>query len=115
MKFRNPWIDPRIADARLEDAQAYLSRRGWKLSGPASNPELLRYDREEDEKAPTLFVPMRVESGPGLGWMIDLVADLARYEDRWAVAVLSDILQQPADLVSANGPTVSQTAQPAPK
>lgn len=110
MKFRNPWIDPRIVHARPEDAQAYLIRHGWKQVGPATAPELLRYEMEEDENAPTMFVPLRVDSGPGLQWMIDLVADLAQFEDRWAVAILDDILQPSADLVPANGPTVPMKA-----
>jgi hypothetical protein len=115
MKFRNPWIDPRIVQVRPEDAQAYLTRHGWKLVGPASNPDLLRYEVEANESTPTLFVPVRVDSGPALQWMIDLVADLAHFEDRWAVDVLHDILQHPADSVAANGPAVPTTAEPAPK
>jgi hypothetical protein len=46
MKFRNPWIDPRITEARPDDAQAYLTGRGWKLVGPAADPSLLRYQIE---------------------------------------------------------------------
>jgi hypothetical protein len=115
MKFRNPWIDPRILQARTEAAQAYLTRHGWKLVGPAADPSLLRYEIEGDENTPTLFVPIRVDSGPGLQWMIDLVADLARFEDRWAVDVLHDILQQPADSAATNGPAVPAQAEPAPK
>jgi hypothetical protein len=115
MKFRNPWIDPRIAQARPEDAQAYLTSRGWKLVGPATNPELLRYEIEGNENAPTMFVPIRVGSGPALQWMIDLVADLAHFEDRWAADVLHDILRQPADGAPANGPAVPKTAEAAPR
>jgi len=97
MKFRNVWIDPRIVQARPEDAQAYLTRHGWKLVGPATNPALLRYEIEENENAPTVFMPIRVDAGPALEWMIELVADLARFEERWAVDVLNDMLRQPAD------------------
>lgn len=104
MKFRNPWIDPRIEETRPEDAQAYLKRTGWRLDGPATNPLLLRYDRaEENSDAPTLFVPIEIDNGAALQWMIDLVADLARFEDRWAVDVLADILRQSEKAPSANG------------
>jgi hypothetical protein len=115
MKFRNPWIDPRIVQARPEDAQAYLTRHGWKLIGPASDPELLRYEIEGNENTPTLFVPVRTGSGPALQWMIDLVADLAHFENRWAVDVLHDILRQPTDSAAANGPTVPTKAETAPR
>jgi hypothetical protein len=96
MKFRNPWIDPRIVQLRPEEVQAYLTQHGWKPVGPAENPDLLRYEVEANAEAPTLFVPVRVDSGPALQWLIDLVADLARFEDRWAVAVLQDLFSQPA-------------------
>jgi hypothetical protein len=112
---RNPWVDPRIVQARPEDAQAYLTRHGWKLVGPASDPELLRYEIEGNENAPTVFVPTRVGPGAGLQWMIDLVADLARFEDRWAVDVLQDILLQPAESAGGNGLPVPTQAEPAPR
>src|SRR5205085_10031601 len=38
MKFRNPWIDPRIVQARPESARAYLLCHGWKSPGPAVKP-----------------------------------------------------------------------------
>lgn len=114
MKFRNPWIDPRIIQARPEDAQAYLKQHGWKLVGPATDPSLLRYEIEGDDNTPTLFVPIRTDSGSGLQWMIDLVADLARIENRWAVDVLHDMLRQPADATAANGPSVPAMGEPAP-
>ena len=42
------------------------------------------------------------------------VADLARFEDRWAVAVLHDMFQQATgEPVSANGPNQQTTAEPA--
>jgi hypothetical protein len=115
MRFRNPWIDPRVSQARPEDAQAYLARQGWELVGPASDPQLLRYEIKGDENAPTVFVPVRVDSGPGLQWMIDLVADLARFEGRWAVDVLADILREPAPAAAANGPAGPAKAEPAPR
>jgi hypothetical protein len=115
MKFRNPWIDPRIVHARPEDAQAYLARRGWTLVGPASDPELLRYEFRGNDNAPTLFVPVRVASGAAVQWMVDLVADLAHFEDRWAVDVLSDLLRGPAEGVPANGPSLPAKAETASK
>jgi hypothetical protein len=108
MKFRNPWIDPRVAQVRPEDAQTYLTRHGWTLIGPASNSELLRYEIEGNEQAPTVFVPIRADSGAAQQGMIDLIADLACFEDRWAVDVLHDILRQSAEAVAANGPAVGR-------
>lgn len=115
MKFRNPWIDPRIVQARPEAAQAYLRTHGWKLLGPAANPMLLLFEGPGDgTDAPAVLVPVQLDDGPMLQRMIDLVADLARFEDRWAVDVLRDILQQPAESAT-NGPGVPAKSEPAPR
>jgi hypothetical protein len=93
VKFRNPWVDPRVAQARPEQVQAYLSLRGWKELGPACDPRLLRYERADgNEDAPTLFLPRVVDDGPSLQWMIELIEELALFEDRWATAVIQEIL-----------------------
>src|SRR5438477_10802415 len=93
MKFRNPWIDPRVLRLRPEQVRGYLAGRGWKEVGPAADPNLLRYEIEGNEDAPTLFVPVRADDGPGLQSMIELVGDLARFEDRWAADVVADMLR----------------------
>ena len=103
MKFRNPWIDPRIVQVRPEDAQAYLARLGWHLAGPGANPNLLLFDPPPDkEDGPTFMVPVRVDQGPALQWMIDLVTELAVWQDRYAGDVLTDILQH-AGAAEPNG------------
>ena len=64
MKFRSPWVDPRV---RPEQVHAYLGARGWKEVGPAGDPHLLRYERTDGgEDDPTLFVPRKVDDGTGL-------------------------------------------------
>ena len=87
MKFHNPWIDPRIVQVQPEDAKAYLRRRGWKSLGPALNPLLETFEGPaHGPETPMVLVPLAVDQGPLLQRMIDLVSDLARLEDRWAVA-----------------------------
>jgi hypothetical protein len=111
MKLRNPWIDPRVAQLRPESVQAYLLCHGWKSLGPAGDPHLLRFERaEEDEDAPTVFVPLQSDDGPGLQWMIDLVGALAVWEHRFAGDVLTDILQH-ADGGPPNGAPPEQPRQ----
>jgi hypothetical protein len=109
MKFRNPWIDPRVVQVRPEQAQAYLSRHGWRNIGRATDPHLLRYERADgSEEDPTLFVPVQADGGPALQWMVELIEELARFEDRWATAVLGDILQQAGE----EGPAETVRNQP---
>ncbi len=116
MKFRNPWIDPRIVQAKPEAAQAYLLAHGWKLVGPAANPALLMFERPDTEAAPpTVLVPVQLDEGPMLQRMIDLVADLGSFEDRWAADVLRDILAQSAEGKAANGQSVPRPAEHSPK
>jgi hypothetical protein len=98
MTFRNPWIDPRVAQVSPEGVRDYLERSGWKFVGPATNPALSRYEvADGDESAPTLFVPVQGDQGPALQWMIELVGDLASWQGRYAGDVLTDILRGRAD------------------
>jgi hypothetical protein len=93
MKLRNPWIDPRVLRVRPEEARAYLDRKGWKLVGPAENPALLLFDPPEGNgDHPGVLLPLRAEQGPEVQWLIDLITDLARFEDRYAGDVISEIL-----------------------
>ncbi len=115
MKFRNPWIDPRIADLRPAGARAYLLHRGWKSLGPAENPVLEMFEAPAvADDTPTVLVPLQVDEGPLLQRMIELVGDLARLEDRWAVEVLNDLLQF-GNGSTANGPAAEQRAQSVPQ
>jgi hypothetical protein len=91
MKFRNPWIDPRVADLRPETLQAYLTRHGWKEIGPAENARLMRYETS-DANAPTLFVPLQTGDGAAVQWMIELIGSLATWEGRFTGDLLSDLL-----------------------
>jgi hypothetical protein len=108
MKFRNPWIDPRVADLQPEAVRAYLARHGWKEIGPAENPQLVRYETGGAD-APTLFLPVRADGGASVQWMIELVGDLATWEGRFAGDVLSDIMPDSKER-GANG----AASRPAP-
>jgi hypothetical protein len=107
MKLRDPWVDPRILQVTSADAQRYLLRRGWKSLGPAeSNVEMLLFDGpSEEEGNPLIGIPVRTEQGPEVQRLIEAVTEIARFEDRYAGDVLSDILQPPpqSDLQATNG------------
>jgi hypothetical protein len=96
MKFRNPWIDPRILQVRSSAAQAYLRQHGWNLLGPAEdNPDLLLFDGPgEGDANPIALVPRSTDQGPDLQRLIDLLTELARFEGRYAGDVLTDILRE---------------------
>ncbi len=113
MTFRNPWIDPRVAHLPPEAVEAYLLAHGWKRVGPAANPALILFEiAGAGEGSLTVLLPRQVTDGASVQRMIDVVADLARHEDRWAVDVLSDMLRQhPAPAV--NGPAAQAQVEPA--
>jgi hypothetical protein len=108
MKFRNPWIDPRIVHLDPAQARAYLARRGWKSLGPAANPILEMFEGPgEGDDTPSVLVPRENDEGPMLQRMIELVGEVAHFEDRFAVDVLNEMLQ-PAAGSPVNGPAVQQ-------
>ncbi len=104
MKFRNPWIDPRIVQLRPEQARAYLLQRGWKSLGPAANPDLVLFEGPGDAaEGPTILLPLQTDQGALLQRMIDLVGELAQFEGRYAGHVLDDLLTQRRE-EGPNGP-----------
>jgi hypothetical protein len=110
MKIRNPWIDPRVAQVRSSDAQAYLRRRGWKEL-PPEQPNLLPFEApDEQEDAPLVSVPLLEQARDYPQRVIELITEIALTEGRLAVAVLEEILGHPAD---ANGQGEGATARPA--
>jgi hypothetical protein len=116
MKFRNPWIDPRILQLRPEAVQAYLLSHGWEYLGPAMVPELLMFDTPEPRgEKPNVLLPLKLDDGALVQRMIELVGDVAVHEDRWAVEVLDEMLRQPVDSAASNGPATPKQAEPARK
>jgi hypothetical protein len=116
MKFRNPWIDPRIVQLDPEAVRSYLLSHGWTYLGPAEVPDLLMFDTPEPRgDKPNVLLPLKLEHGHQVQRMVDLVGEVALYEDRWAVDVLNDMLRQPVEGAPANGPTLSAKAEPSPR
>jgi hypothetical protein len=116
MKFRDPWIDPRILQVRPEAVRAYLLGHGWEHLGPAVVPDMLMFDTPQPRgDKPNVLLPLELEHGHQVQRMIELVGDVALYEGRWAVDVLNDMLRQPVDSAPSNGPAVPAKAERAPK
>jgi hypothetical protein len=116
MKFRNPWIDPRIMQVCPNAVRAYLLSHGWEYLGPAAVPDFLMFDTPEPRgDKPNVLLPLKMEHGPQVQRMVELVGDVALYEDRWAVDVLNDMLRQSVDPAPANGPAMPTRAETASK
>jgi hypothetical protein len=117
MKFRNPWIDPRIVQVRPEAVQAYLLSKGWQYLGRAeAAPYMLMFDTPQPrEDKPNVLLPLKWDYGSDLQRLIDLVSEVALHEDRWAVDVLADMLRQPVESVPANRAGLPVSAESAPQ
>jgi hypothetical protein len=106
------WIDPRVAQVRVDAVRSYMLQHGWTLQ-PFPGPELLVFGGQMDDdgepielvlpsKETMLDYRMRVE---------DLIGALGVLEDRYAGDVLNDILQAGA---SAPAPTNGAAAPVTP-
>jgi hypothetical protein len=116
MKFRDPWIDPRILQVQPEAVRAYLLAHGWEYLGPATVPDMLLFDTPEPRAdKPNVLLPLKLEHGSQIQRLIELVTEVALHEDRWAVDVLSDMLRQPATAAPANGPAAPARTETSPK
>lgn len=116
MKFRNPWIDPRILQVRPEAVRAYLLSHRWLYLGPADMPDMLMFDTPQprDDK-PNVILPLKLGHGSQVQRLIELISEVALYEDRYAGDVLTDMLRQPVESVPAEGPVVPLLIEPTPK
>ena len=114
MKFLNPWIDPRIERVRKAALESYLARRGWlQLSDSQTN--FVSFEKPaSDNFGPIVNVPQLEHARDYVQRVIEVVSDLARAEDRYAVEVLDDILVEtgsPEDKPT-HGPAIEPTSAP---
>lgn len=114
MKFRNPWIDPRITQVRSASAEAYLLRKGWKPL-PAEQQHFLPFEGPSAGNGNVVVQVPTLEQGRDyVQRVIELISDVALAEDRYAVDVLTEVLQEEAaPHPAANGPATPQKTEPA--
>jgi hypothetical protein len=99
MKPLDPWIDARVSDVQPEQARTYVLTHGW-VQKPFPRREMWLFEGPlDDEGQPIrLFVPSERNGSDYPECIARLVTALAVIEDRYAVAVLNDML------APANGP-----------
>lgn len=109
MTFRNPWIDPRVVEVTPGAARAYLLRSGWKVL--AEEGTMLPFTGPPGGgDSVTVRVPVNAHARDYTQRVIELITDLAVEEGRYAVEILSDILQA-AEPRPANGPVAPAKAE----
>ncbi len=109
------WMDPRIHAVRVANVQAYLVHHGWKQV-PPDRPHVLVFQEPIEDKEGPLYqwIPDSEQRRDYTQCIYELIAAIAEIEDRYAGDVLTDILRQPADGVSTNGPG-ARAVEPAPR
>ena len=111
MKYRNPWIDPRVEQVRSAAAQAYLIQRGWKPL-PKEQPNLIPFSGPgETDESPVVCVPVLEQARDYPQRVIEMITDLAKAEDQFAVEVLDDLLREPGHGAEDNGSNVAAQAE----
>jgi hypothetical protein len=93
MKFTNPWIDPRVQDVTPQQLLEYVTQRGWHLdSAPERVLRIYAIYDSANTVAALLAVPTTAAIADYLECVINAIASLAQYEERYAGAVLDEVL-----------------------
>ncbi len=111
MKFRNPWIDPRVLQVKPADAEAYLLERGWVRVKSAHQNKHAFANSANETSASVVQVAQLDQASDFPQRMIELIGDLATIENRYAGDVLNDILLATKAPNAGNGAAQTQTAQ----
>ena len=90
MKLGNPWVDPRVAQVRVADFEKYLVKRGWSRL-EKSPPYFLSFEIPGDRRS-LIRIPADESDRNYLRLVIEVITDMARVEDKYAVEILNDIL-----------------------
>jgi hypothetical protein len=110
MNNMDRWVDPRVSQVKAADLHAYLLARAWKRQ-PGSRSHVLLFEEPSrpDGKPILQTVPADESVSDYTDAVVRVITNLAAIEDRYAVDVLNDILQQtPAESVSVNGPNTTR-------
>jgi hypothetical protein len=107
------WIDPRIAQVRVDGVRAYLTERGW-IRQPYPRPEVLVFAGPLDDNGePMILLLPAVETLADYRMRLEeLIEALSAVEDRHPVDILTAILEAGSSPPVANGAATSVTPSP---
>jgi hypothetical protein len=88
------WIDPRVEQVRVTDAEAYVLSHGWKRV-PYPRPQLLVFGGvlDDDGQEIILTLPSSEHMRDYRAGVVQLISALSVYENRLAVDILDEMLQ----------------------
>jgi hypothetical protein len=106
MNNMDKWVDPRVRLVKAVNLHAYLLARGWKRK-EFPRPQVLLFEEPDGAEGKPILQTVPAHEGVSdyTDAVVRVITNLATCEDRYAVDVLNDILQQvPVEPVSVHGP-----------
>ena len=107
IRFRNPWIDPRVLDVQPADAEAYLRTRGWE-EAESGNPHWKRFLSPTGRDREAVLLPTATPDDALVNLLVECVGKIAAWEGRFAGELLNELLAGPSGIRS-NGAPASHT------
>jgi hypothetical protein len=92
VRFRNPWVDPRVLDVQPAELESYLRGHGWQeAEAPGHHTKRFLSPPAAGDRTAVL-VPTARDDGPLLNQMVECVGAVAGWEGRYAGDLLDDLL-----------------------
>jgi hypothetical protein len=118
IKFRDPWVDPRVAGVTYDAFRDYLVARGWQQRD-RTVPYRDAFENDEPGKGDLIQLPLREDEGTPefvaqVCWVLEM---LAKIEGRWVGPILDDVLRGAPPLpAQVNGaPNTVPADSPSPR
>ncbi|MBN9119757.1 MAG: hypothetical protein J0I06_11470 [Planctomycetes bacterium] len=102
IRFRNPWIDPRVLDVRPADAEVYLRNHGWQ-EAESNSAQWKRFLAPASGAREAVLLPSATTDESLVHLLVECVGKVAAWEGRYAGELLNELLAGSTD-VPSNGP-----------
>jgi len=96
-KFLNPWVDPRVERVHPHQIEKYVLGHRWTARESGYSTVRVFEPPYRAEYYPILSIWQDLTDPGYVDLVCRTITDIAKFEDRWAVDVLNEILAQPTD------------------
>jgi hypothetical protein len=111
IRFRNPWIDPRVLDVRSTDVETYLRKHGWQETA-SDSPHWKRFLAPTGSDREAVLLPNSPTDETLVNLLVECVGKVATWERRFAGELLGELLPG-ASGTPPNGAAAAHAAAPA--
>ncbi len=92
IRFRNPWVDPRVLTLSPSKVRAYLERHGWQEADSAIPGTQRFLSPLQDQNRLAVLVPATTDDDALVNLLVECVGKVAGWEERYAGDLLDDLL-----------------------